>query len=475
MKRRTWIFAIAGAIGIAVLVGVGPRVWESTVTLARHRPAPPALETLPGEAQDRIYAADRTAQSLWRSRDGMADLARLYQANGFFEEALACYEGLRAVEPQNARWWHLPAVILAGLGRLEEAEPLFRGAAERAPDYLPAHIRAADVLVKANRVDEAQRIYEGVLARFGEQPYALLGLARVAIARDDWAAAEALLQRAIAVDANFVGGLALLATVHKQLGRHAEADRIAARVNRREFVDLKDPWADELLEDCYDPYYLSVAANVANYRRDPALAKRHLERAAAMAANPAPYLRQLGQLGFMTRNYEEAGRHLAKAVALAPTDAQAWTIWVNVLLGAGKRAEAYRVLLDGLAHCPDSGALRYVHGYLLNEDGQVARAIEELRLAKPLRSTQADVYVELARAYFKAGETEAGIAELKEALSVQPDHPYALVVVARYTIDHGDAVDAREWVRRIRQQTRIAPEDVELVLKEFQQKFGRSP
>jgi tetratricopeptide (TPR) repeat protein len=405
----------------------------------------------------------------------MAELALLYQANGFTDEALAGYAGLRAVDSRNAQWCHLPAVILAGQGRLDEAEPLFRRAAELAPDYLPAHVRAADVALKANRLDEAQRGYETVLVRFGEQPYALLGLARAAIARREWTRAEALLRRSLTADPNFVGGLSLLATVLKQLGREEEADEIAVRVNRREFVDLKDPWVDALLDDCYDPYQLSVAASVAIFRRDSVLAKRCLERAAALAPHPAPYLRQLGQLGYLTRNYVEAGNHLAKAVALAPTDAEAWTVWANVLLAAGNRQGAYRVLLDGLSHCPESGALRYVYGHLLNEDGQQARAIAELRMAKRFRSTQADVFIELANAYFKVGETEAGVAEMKEALRVQPDHPAALMVVARHAIDQGDAAAAREWISRIRQQTRLAPDAVELVLNEFQEKFGRSP
>ena len=238
---------------------------------------------------------------------------------------------------------------------------------------------------------------------------------------------------------------------------------------------MRDPWVENLIDGCYDPHLLSVAAGVAIFRLDAVVAKRCLQRATSLSRNPASYFRQLGQLGYLTRNYAEAGNHLAKAVALVPTDAEAWTVWVNVLLAAGNRPEAYRRVSEGLAHCPESGALRYVHGHMLNEDGQALRAIEELRVAKQFRSTQADVYLELARAYFKVGDVEAGVAEMKEVLAVQPDHPNALVVAAHHAIDHGDAAAAREYIRRIRLQTRVSPEDAERVLSEFQQKFGRSP
>ncbi len=475
MTMRRWVFVAVGVVGLAGIAWLGPRAWESKVTLARYRPELPDLSGWPAVAQERFREMDRAARTMMKAREAMAELGRLYQANGFFEEALACYEGLREVDPENAQWHHLPAAALSGLGRLEEAEPLFRRAAELAPDYRPAHVRAGDVLLKANRWDEARRQYEDVLARFGDEPYALLGLARVAIARERWEDAEMLLNRAVAKDENFAAGLFLLVTVHRHFGREEEAARIEARVNHREFVEMRDPWVNALIDACYEPYYLSVAASASIFRHDPERAKHCLERAASLAEKPGPYLRQLGQIHLFTRNPAEAAMLVAKAVALQPTDAEAWTIWVNALLALGDRSEAYRVVQDGLKHCPDSGALRYVHGYMLSADGRMERAIEELREAKRLRSTQADVYIELGRAYFKIGEDEAGAAEMKEALLVQPDHPVALVIVARYTIDHGDAEGAREWVRRVRLQPRIVPEDVELVETEYRQKFGRAP
>jgi tetratricopeptide (TPR) repeat protein len=475
MKQSPWIFVIAGAMGLALLSWLGPRVWESKVMISPHVPELPELTAWPAEAQERMLAADRAARSLWRARRGLAELARLYQANGLYDQALACYGSLREIEPGNARLYHLSAVILAGLGRLDEAESLFKRAAELAPDYLPAHLRTADVLLKTNQQEEARRMYENVLARFGEQPYALLGLSRVAIVRDEWDKAETLLQRAIAADANFVGGLSLLAAVYEHVGRKEDADRIAARVNRREFIDIRDPWVEDLADDCYDHHQLSVSAGVAMFRGDFVLSERWLERAASLAPNPAPYFRQLGQISFLSRNYTKAEENLAKAVQFAPTDDQAWTVWVNLLLAAGNRPKAYRVLSDGLSHCPESGALRYIHGHLLIENGEMARAIEELRMAKRFRSTQADVYLELARAYFRVDEADEAVAVLKEALAVQPNHPAVLPVLARIAIDRGNEAEAKAWIDQIRTQPKITAAEREGIQTAFRAKFGREP
>jgi predicted Zn-dependent protease len=112
---------------------------------------------------------------------------------------------------------------------------------------------------------------------------------------------------------------------------------------------------------------------------------------------------------------------------------------------------------------------------MLSEDGQLERAIEALRMAKRFRSTQADVYLDLANAYFQVGEVEAGIAEMKEALAVQPDHPVVLGVLARVAIDRGRDVEAKEWIGRIRAQLQIGAAEREDIEAAFRKKFGREP
>lgn len=474
-KRVRWILVLALAGAVLVAGGFGWRVIEDRRAPAQYVPDQPNLEAWPAELKERLAAADKQARGYFRAAAGLEEIGRLYHANGFFDEAILCYEGLHVLQPREARWVYLRATILAREGRLEEADPLYREAIALSPDYAPSRLRLGEVLLKANRLGESRAVYTEVISKMGDEPYALLGLARGAMANGDWEQARALLLRSIARDPNFIGGLSLLATVHLHFGETAKAAMITDRVNRREFVDLPDPWLDRLIDDCYDPYYLSVAAAVANFRGDTAAAKQRLQRAIRLSSKPAPLHRQLGKLCFNAKKLTEARSHLEQATALDPTDPDAWITLVNVLLAAGDRQGAYRKVIEGIARCPESGALRFTRGHMLHEDGQLPAAAGELRESKRLRPSEAHAYVELALVYFKLGEVSAGIAEMKGALAAQPDHPVALVVVARDAIHHGDRAAAREWIRRMRAQSRVVAEDLKMVIAEFQQTFGELP
>jgi Flp pilus assembly protein TadD len=245
-------------------------------------------------------------------------------------------------------------------------------------------------------------------------------------------------------------------------------------VGRREFADLTDAWAESLIEDCYDPYQLSVAAAVAHFRGENATATQRLERAIALSEAPAPYHRQLGKLLLGEGELVGARSNLEQAAVLDPTDADTWVLLVN-MLEKTDRAEAYRKVNAGLVKCPESWALHLAYGRMLSADGQPDRAVPQLQEAKRLRPSEVNSYVELALAYFKRGAVEEGVDEMKQALVVQPDHPLALVVMARDAVSRGDEAGARAWLRRIKLQTRVRAEDVQAVAAEFREKFGQLP
>jgi tetratricopeptide (TPR) repeat protein len=424
---------------------------------------------------ERAATAEKSARGFSAPVDGLAQLSRLYHANGFFDEALLCYEGLQRVRPHEARWPHLAASILANYGRLDEAQPLYTRAVALAPGYLPSRLRLGDVLLKANRTTDAARVYTDVLALNADNPYALLGLARCALAADDWGKAREQLQRAIAANPEFIGGLSLLATIEEHSGRLADADAIRARVNKREHLDVADPWLDGLLDDCYDPYRLSVAAAVASFRADTATAERYLLRAIEFSPAPAAYYRQLANLYVGMQNLESAKRSFERATALAPTDSDAWALYVKLLNDAGDRPAAYRTVTAGLAKCPDSPALHYAYGHMLHEDGRYPQALAELQQAKRLRPSEANAYLEIAAIHFRAGEIEAGLEQMRAVLDVQPDHPAALLTLANVAIERGDAAEARALIRRSRLQPKITAQDLGRLTSAYRQKFGQLP
>jgi tetratricopeptide (TPR) repeat protein len=159
---------------LAALAAGGSLIWRRT-QVASAIPATPAPRSLHPQLLDEFSAGEKTARTFLHPVDGLAQLSRLYHANGFYPEAMQCYTALARLQPAEARWLHLHASILALFGRIDEALPLWRRAVMLAPDYLPVQIRLGDILTKANRGADAVAVYTDSqsfrAARFGAARY----------------------------------------------------------------------------------------------------------------------------------------------------------------------------------------------------------------------------------------------------------------------------------------------------------------
>lgn len=100
--------------------------------------------------RQRVTQCEQRARQGPDRLDTLAELSRLYHANGFLAATSRCYEGLLRVDPDNPRWMYRFASILAGYGQLHEALPLFRRMVALAPRNLPARLRLAEALLDLN-------------------------------------------------------------------------------------------------------------------------------------------------------------------------------------------------------------------------------------------------------------------------------------------------------------------------------------
>src|SRR5204862_7149796 len=113
---------------------------------------------------------------------------------------------------------------------------------------------------------------------------ASLGLARIDLKARRWPEARTRLTQITAADPDFTPAWALLATVEEQSGDLPAAEAARGHSMNSGLRLMADPWVDEQMEDCYDPYQLNVAAS-ALARRDSAGAMRLLRRSLEVDAN----------------------------------------------------------------------------------------------------------------------------------------------------------------------------------------------
>lgn len=457
---------------------VGFRAWQNHQRLAALVgviPPKPDLAGQPAALVTRVTLADTRLRRGDEILTRATELASLYHANGFLPEAAACYQALATAAPTEPRWPHRLASIYAGFGQLEVAVPLWQRAVALQPDFAPARIRLGDALLKLNRDREATEAYDALIARDADNPYALLGLARLDLRRNAPGQARTRLERALAVSRGAIG-YDLLATACEQLGDHARAAELRGTAKSSgAYYDPPDAWLDDIYFDCYDALRVCLAAGVAEHSGDTATARRLFEHAVAFAPREAQVFLNYGLFAMQRQELPLARQQFEQALALDPRLPDAWAQLVVIHQKKGDTAAAERALAQGLAQCPQSPGLHLEHARRLAARGQVDAAIAAFRTSARLRPEEAGALFELANLLLQLDRTDEAIREIRRALEIEPDHPTGLVTLALHGIATGDQNAARHWLGRARAQVRVPRDQLANLAAQFQEQFGRSP
>ena len=472
------VLLLAGSLLVIATLGAGAWWWRAGQAQARVAtllPALPDLSASPEMLRAHVVAADTAARNRAGAQRGFAALARSYHANGFLDEASRSYAGLQQLEPAEPRWPHLQATILSGYGDLAAALPLWRKTVELAPEYLPARLHLGDALLKTNQPAEAAATYEQVLQRDHDNPYALLGLARLDLEASRWDKARARLEQVVS-KTNYQLGYDLIVSLYERLGltQRATAVRAMAKASGA-YRDPADPWLDGLIEDCFEPYRLSLAAGALAGARDGATARRLLERAVEVAPDDVAVRFQLGTLLVAQNQLDAAQAQLERCTVLAPDFADAWAQLSSLQTQRGRMTEAGHTLAEGLRRCPDSPGLHLMLARQQLQAGRLGEAIAAFQESIRLRPNEADAYIELGQLYIGAGREPEAIREMARALAAEPGNPTAIGILAYNAVANGTESEARDWIARVRNQPRVESGQVSRLVAAYQQRFGRLP
>lgn len=477
MNRRNLLILSGAALCAAAIVGavLGWRAHQRGVVLADSVPARPDLSQWPPELPARIASCEARIAAGNSPVSALGELGRLYHANGFLPEAATCYVGLEWLAPDEGRWAYRHALILSGYGENEPAVERLRRVADLPVEYVPARLRLGETLLKLGDISASAEVYAAVRQAHPDEPYALLGLARCDIERERWEDARTKLERLVDMT-NYALGYDLIVSVYERLGQDERAAAIRGQMRAwGAFRDMTDPWMEELLEDSYDAYQLSLAAGAAERRPDLPLAIRRMERSVALAPDSATLRFQLGMLYLQGREYTKSREQLERCTRLAPDFADGWAHLSGVLSTVGDRTGSDRAIEEGLRRCPDSPGLHLMQAARLKKAGRLEEAIAEFRRSIELRPTEADAYIQLGVTLMGANRTEEGLAVLESALVAEPQHPFVLYTLALHAMQTRDEASARRWMEQARRQPRVKAEDLQHLVREFTAIFGKPP
>lgn len=473
MKRLLLILTAATVLALAAIWWWQAGVVRSTVMAAL--PDSANLTGITDALRDRLTSAEANARSRFKARDGLRELSRLYHANGYLAEAEACYRALMQLDPREGRWPHLLATILAGYGDMAPALELWRQARQLAPDYLPIWLRSGDAYLKSNQAEEAAAAYTAALRLEADNPYALLGLARLDMEAGRLEQARQRLEQVVR-KTNYVLGYDLIVSLYERLGQQQQAASIRAMAKASgAYRDPADPWLDSLIEDCLDPYRLSLAAGTVARNGDSASALRLLQRALSVAPNDVSVLFQLGTFLIQQGDYAGAIQHLRRCTELAPDFADGWANLSALQAMLGETAAAARTLEQGLRNCPNSPGLHLQYARDLQKAGRYAEAAQEFQTSIRLRPNEPDAYIELGYLFIRQGRNAEAVQQMERALQAEPGHPAALGVLAMNAIMSGDETEARRRLAAAREQPRMPREQMQSLINAYRDKFGRAP
>ena len=267
-------------------------------------------------------------------------------------------------------------------------------------------------------------------------------LAQANLARHDWPAAYAALEKTIELNPSHLD---------------ARLDRGRIDLAARQFRDADDEANVILGQDPKDvsAYQLLGAALIGEQKPDKALAA--FAKVTELLPNNSSAYVNMALVEVTLHRLPDAEKHLKKAVLVDPKDTQAYMDLANFYRLQNRIPEAQQVLEDGIAKNP-AGTLLYIDwASMLASQGKKADAAALLDKLRKQPINSADAAVAIGDFYFQQKDTSQALAEYQRGLSIAPKNLDAKKRIQDLYLSTGQTQLAAELDRQLVKDT---PKDV---------------
>ena len=423
-RTRKWI---ASCILTVVALGIGAvALWRSAPSAAvidAALPPVPDLSARPsimGDSVSKAMAETRASDTRWH---GIATLGRLYHANNFHAEAAACWQLLRAREPHEPRWWYYLADLRRSAGDQEGMAALLQETLRLAPGYAAARLRMADLQFKTGQVEAAETNYRLRLATLPRDPYARLGLARVALQSGRGEDASQLLETLLKDAPHFSTAHNLYAECLAAAGDESGAARhrwLGQETLR--YREAEDPWLDELDTWCHDYERLCARGTLEFLGERHDLAVDYFTRAISLEPGEPRAYELLAGL-HLARNEPGKARELLTTALPGLTGRKShryFTTLSRACRELDRHDEAIRVAREGLAQAVDEPELYDALGTALADAGRHEESVDIWQAGLERSPNDASMNYNLAISLLELRRLDDALAALDRSLTLQP-------------------------------------------------------
>lgn len=418
--------------------------------VSRVRAALPAAPATASNATLRDMLADARKRAGSGRLGDVAELGRLYHANGYRREAEICWRLLTREQPREARWSYYLADLLRTAGDQTAVEELLTRTVAADPLAASAWLQLAEMKLKRGRLDAATTDYQRRLELLPDDPYAKLGLARIALQQGRPEETLQRLERLLAQHPKFPTAHNLYAELQAAAGNEDLADhhRWLGHTAGR-FREADDAWIRELDERCYDPGRLLLLSVIADQTGQGDRGRAGLEKAIALDPGFALAYEKLGSLLLEQGSFEAARDVLLRGLNHAK-DGKASAYHYHELFKAYEKLHqlehALHILEIGLRQHPDSPELLYIWGNWCKAEGRLEEAAAAYRRAIESNPAYVEADYALATLLLESARRQEAVEALNRALTMQPTFPKALLLLARLEEDDGRVEEAGRYV-----------------------------
>jgi Flp pilus assembly protein TadD/2-polyprenyl-3-methyl-5-hydroxy-6-metoxy-1,4-benzoquinol methylase len=316
---------------------------------------------------------------------------------------------------------------------------------------IPALLNEAVRLHQAGRLDQAQALYNRVLAADPRQPDALHLLGMIALQMGQAEVGEALIRKAIVVNRNEASYHFHLAFALQALGRPDEA----VSSYRRSL---------QLRPNDFDTY--NNLGNLLGTQAKFEEAIACFRRALSLQPDNAGAYNNLGTIYWNIGNHQDAEVNYRKALALKPDYADALANLGSVHRERGELDQALSCYSRALAGKPDNAGMHSNLGIALWQLGRRDAAIASYQRALQLDPNIPEALTNLGVALWEKGELGDAEVILRRAIAVKPGDPDIVNNLSGLLMARGDGAGAMDMIRRsleISETRRAKRQFVELV------------
>jgi tetratricopeptide (TPR) repeat protein len=440
--------------------GIAAVILAALLELSCAKSIPPvpaiAVDGLDADVRNAILKARDQAVAEPKSAQASGSLGMVLEAHTLYQSAVPAYQRAVLLDPKDFAWRYYLALCLEKTGQLDEALASVSEGLRIRPDYSPAILKRAELLLKLGRFPESAATLEPFLAKNPSSPLALYYMARVKFAQQDFAAADGLYRRATDAWPTFGSAWFGLGETSKRLGRDAETEKDYQLAETHK--DHYPPSKDQLYLDMTKlatgiENRLIEAKKLMNKREFDQSSRIYKEVLKQYPDNPDCLVNLLFIAQYPNQATPEEVEDLyQRARAASPQLAEVYMYHGTALAAEGKYDAAVTELDKAVQLKPKNAEAHAWLADVRERQHRPADAIEQYRIAIEEQPDFRVARLELAKDLLYAGRSREAIPVLLPTLQVEDQNtPVAMMFLVQAYVNTGDRATALKYLEQAHQ------------------------